>query len=184
MINGPTIRCAEAATYSAIFRTARSTIKTWPKWLEQMHAAAQVAVPVERVVKRLFYPDFWDSNSFAANLDFASKGFPDHPKWSPGALDADRVILARARARRLPSPRPLPIQKVAYDCLLKHFYHNSAITFFNRAKVALGLDIDNSNKINFIFFYWNYFLFLKILFLILVFFLIIFLFSQIEVLRL
>ena len=99
-----------------MFRTAHVTVQHWPQWLEQIEDAARQSLPVHRVAEGNFYPSFWDSPSPVLNLMNASKGFPTHPRWSSGGADALVQLSA--------SP-PGHVQKLAYDCLLKHFVANN-----------------------------------------------------------
>jgi hypothetical protein len=139
---GPSLRCAQATCWAALFRAARETVGCWRHWIPQLKAAAANTVSVSRLAQGLFYPDFWDSPPLAFNLLHAHNGSPVDPHWDSGIAQAVQSIDCPSGSR--PS-RAVGVQKVFYNHLVAHCsaQHNILDTLKDRAAVALALPLPN-----------------------------------------
>ena len=107
--------CAVGA--ATIFRTAVQTLRQWPEWKKQLILAAQTSLPMVRWSQGLFYPEFWDSQAIAFNLDHAYRCFPGD-RWAAGARSTfDEITKAEITSKT-------QIQGLAYTNLVECSFAN------------------------------------------------------------
>ena len=120
-VGGPKIRSIVAACASAIFRTARRTLTSWPTWIKQLEVAAAEHLPLSPYAADKLSTECWDSPPIACNLREAFRGFPKDDRWCEGASHAISII-QRSTAK---SSASIQVQKICYDALIQYRFVDS-----------------------------------------------------------
>ena len=113
---GIRIRSLSASCAAALFRTARSTIKSWPDWVRQLDIAAGEFLSLQKYHYGARSSEIWDTPPIALCLQEAYLGFPNDDRWNEGATALIHELESQAGAQKK------NLQRKVYQKLMDHHF--------------------------------------------------------------
>ena len=155
MIGGPKFTSISVSCAAATFRTALTTVTSWPKWISQLEICAEEFLPVAQRVEGRVSPISWDSDPLALNLKYAYNGFSNNPQWAEGgAVLTTKLLNMNKNKPVLPGCEFVKckkgIQKLAYSTLPESQFKLDFITHLKERLQSMSVhDLLVWSKINF-----------------------------------
>ena len=92
-IGGPKFKSISVSCAAATFRTALTTVTSWPKWISQLEICAEEFLPVAQRVEGSISLMYWDSDPLALDFKYAYNGFSNNSQWAEGGAVLTTTLL-------------------------------------------------------------------------------------------
>ena len=144
-LGGPKFRSISVSCAAATFRTALTTVTSWPQWISQLEIYAKECLPVDQCLKGVISPTYWDTDPLAIHLKHAYNGFPNSTQWAEGGALLVTKLLAQHRNRPvLPGcesvKKKTGLQTIACDQLMSSDV-NLDFTFYLKERLQDVFDL-------------------------------------------
>ena len=133
---------------ASMFRAASQTISGWEQQVAKLKRLVLDHLPASSWTFDVLAPSFWDTPAYVQNLAACVAGIPSDSDLCKAVREIKQV-LARMERGRLCKKAPhhalgfghskIPIQSIAYSCLVKHLYPDNIHHLVKRRLTTLGV---------------------------------------------